>query len=105
MKIIAAKHFGNDKVYFFSCPQRWHLTSIEKGDLLFVDTIDGRKPAIAASGIMEGERADEFAKLFGAYLPLKPVVGAVKRENAITLISAPGWEKHYLNNSDEDLPW
>ncbi len=104
MKIIAARHIGGNKVYLFKCPGNWPITYIQNGDLLFVDTINGRTPAIAASGIMEGERADEFATLFGAYLPLKPVTGAVKRENVITLISIPGWEKDYLD-LDKKLPF
>lgn len=104
MKIIAARHFKTYNVYLFKCPSNWSLTSVEEGDLLFVDTINGRQPAIAASGIMEGEKADKFAALFGAYLPLKPVMGVLKKENVITLINTPGWEENYLKK-DNDCPF
>ena len=71
MKIIYAKHEGQDKEYCFEVPE---IMDIQKGDILLVDTMRCTGIAIATSDIITGENIEQFATRCGAYLPLKKVI-------------------------------
>ena len=68
---VFAKHDGCNKEFVFAVPP-W--MSVHKGDVLLVETKDGRAIATATSNIIEGEDVEQVALRFGAYLPLKKVL-------------------------------
>lgn len=68
IKIIIAKHNGDDRKYIFAVPA---YMTVCKGDALIVDTARGRQYALAATGEIEIDKDD--VEQLGAYRPLKYV--------------------------------
>lgn len=77
MRIVFAKHEGEDKEYCFEVPE---IMNIQKGDILLVDTMRGTEIATATSYTIIGENVEQFATRCGAYLPLKKVITYASEE-------------------------
>lgn len=77
MKIVYAKHEGQDKEYCFEVPE---IMNIQKGDILLVDTMRGTAIATATSDAITGENVEQIATRCGAYLPLKKVITYANEE-------------------------
>lgn len=71
MNIVFAKHDNCDKEFCFEAPEGM---TVNKGDILLVDTMHGNTVATATTGIISGEGAKDIALKAGAYFPLKKVL-------------------------------
>lgn len=76
--LIFVRHKGVGQTFLFSVDP---MTDIKKGTELAVDTIKGRQRGVAVSdSFMVSEKAmQSIADGVGAYFPLRPVVGIIKR--------------------------
>ncbi|MFA5625511.1 MAG: hypothetical protein WC966_10735 [Bradymonadales bacterium] len=74
MKIVFAKHEDPKEYAFEVQPGQ----QIEKGDLLFLETCQGKTFAFASSGTEEASAG--VLERLGAYIPLKKVLGYIPRE-------------------------
>ena len=93
--LIFVRHKGVGQTFLFSVDP---MTDIKKGTELAVDTIKGRQKGVAVSdSFMVSEKAmQDIVDGVGAYLPLRPVVGIVKRvteERVVPLSGSPQGEQ------------
>lgn len=90
--LIFVRHKGVGQTFLFSVDP---MTYIKKGTELAVDTIKGRQRGVAVSdSFMVSEKAmQNIVDGVGAYLPLRPVVGIIKRvteERVVPLAESSG---------------
>lgn len=90
--LIFVRHKGVGQTFLFSVDP---MTDIKKGTELAVDTIKGRQKGVAVSDsfIVSEKTMQSIVDGVGAYLPLRPVVGIVKRvteERVIPLAEVSG---------------
>ena len=80
MDYILATHPGQARTFTFKVPNEL-VPHLKAGMPVLVETKKGRAVAICQTAPFGGEGADDVAKMFGAYEPVKPVVGII--DNAI----------------------
>lgn len=90
--LIFVRHKGVGQTFLFSVDP---MTDIKKGTELVVDTIKGRQKGVAVSDsfIVSEKVMQNIIDGVGAYLPLRPVVGIVKRvteERVVPLAEVSG---------------
>lgn len=78
MKVIFAKHDRCDKEFMFEVPKGM---TPSKGDILWVDTCQGKTIATAVSDVFQIDREHYLVdKIGGAYLPLRKVKSYANEE-------------------------
>lgn len=90
--LIFVRHKGVGQTFLFSVDP---MTDIKKGTELAVDTIKGRQKGVAVSDsfIVSEKVMQNIVDGVGAYLPLRPVVGIVKKvteERVVPLAEVSG---------------
>lgn len=84
--LIFVRHKGVGQTFLFSVDP---MTDIKKGTELAVDTIKGRQKGVAVSDsfIVSEKTMQSIVDGVGAYLPLRPVVGIVKKVTEERVVS------------------
>ena len=104
MNIVYVNH-GAWKDYVFRVPDDL-IKHIHKGDIVAVETIRGVATGVCATGVISGEGAIDKAKIDGAYIPLKPVIGKLYPElKAIAIRDIQNAITEFLVDPSDDLPF
>jgi hypothetical protein len=91
MNIIFAKHGVNEpREFCFSVPDNM-VGDIQKGMMLYVETMHGNTVAYATTGVISGAGAEDVALQRGAYFPLKSVLSFWPTAVSDALIAQITW--------------